>query len=82
MGRPGTASAFIALAYRRFDVITMCDRYSTKLDEEITNLLVWLTTAKKTWGFGLRVTPEPNRRDPQIPVHGGRRSTRIRRRPF
>ncbi|MBK5925571.1 hypothetical protein CCR90_17720 [Rhodovulum sulfidophilum] len=61
MGRAGTASAFIALAYRRFDIITMCRRYSPKLAEEIADLLVWLTTAKKTWGFGHRVARKPDR---------------------
>lgn len=61
MGRPGTASFFIALTYRTFDVSKMCYRYSPKLAEEIADLLVWLSTAKKTWGFGLRVAREPDR---------------------
>ena len=46
----------IALACRAFDVSETCYRYSPKLDEEndqIADLLVGLTTAKKTWGFGL-----------------------------
>lgn len=48
--------ASIALACRAFGVSETCYRYSPKLDEEneqIANLLLGLTTAKKTWGFGL-----------------------------
>ena len=46
----------IALACRAFDVSETCYRYSPKLDDEneqIANLLLGLTRAKKTWGFGL-----------------------------
>lgn len=46
----------IALACRAFDVSETCYRYSPKLDnenEQIADLLLGLTTAKKTWGFGL-----------------------------
>ena len=46
----------IALACRTFDVSETCYRYSPLLsdeNEEIADLLVGLTNAKKTWGFGL-----------------------------
>ena len=46
----------IALACRTFDVSETCYRYSPKLsdeNEQIADLLVGLTAAKKTWGFGL-----------------------------
>lgn len=46
----------IALACRAFDVSETCYRYNPKLDDEneqIADLLLGLTTAKKTWGFGL-----------------------------
>ncbi len=46
----------IALACRAFDVSETCYRYSPKLDnenEQIADLLLGLTTAKKAWGFGL-----------------------------
>ena len=46
----------IALACRAFDVSETCDRYSPKLDDEnkqIADLLLGLTTAKKTWGWSL-----------------------------
>lgn len=46
----------IALACRAFDVSETCYRYSPKLDgenEQIADLLLGLTAAKKTWGFGL-----------------------------
>src|SRR6056297_3327778 len=46
----------IALACRAFDVSETCYRYSPKLDDEneqIADLRLGLTTAKKTWGFGL-----------------------------
>lgn len=46
----------IALACRAFGVSETCYRYSPKLkdeNEEIANLLVGLTDARKTWGFGL-----------------------------
>ena len=46
----------IALACRTFGVSATCFRYSPKLrdeNEEIADLLVGLTNAKKTWGFGL-----------------------------
>ena len=46
----------IALACRAFDVSETCYRYSPKLDDEneqISDLLLGLTKAKKTWGFGL-----------------------------
>src|SRR6056297_1126336 len=41
---------------RAFDVSETCYRYSPKLDDEneqIADLLLGLTTAKQTWGFGL-----------------------------
>jgi putative transposase len=44
------------LACREFDVSETCYRYSPKLDEEneqIADLLLGLTAARKTWGFGL-----------------------------
>lgn len=46
----------IALACRAFEVSETCYRYSPKLDDEneqIADLLLGLTRAKKTWGFGL-----------------------------
>ena len=46
----------IALACRTFDVSETCYRYSPFLsdeNEEIADLLVGLTAARKTWGFGL-----------------------------
>ena len=46
----------IALACRAFDVSETCYRYSAKLDDEneqIADLLLGLTKAEKSWGFGL-----------------------------
>ncbi len=46
----------IALACRTFGVSQTCYRYSAKLNEEneqIADLLIGLTRAKKSWGFGL-----------------------------
>ena len=46
----------IALACRAFGVSETCYRHSPKLkdeNEEIADLLVGLTDARKTWGFGL-----------------------------
>ena len=46
----------IALACRTFGVSETCYRYGPKLkaeNEEIADLLVGLTDAGKTWGFGL-----------------------------
>ncbi len=46
----------IALACRTFGVSETCYRYSPLLsdeNEEIADLLVGLTEARKTWGFGL-----------------------------
>jgi putative transposase len=46
----------IALACRTFGVSETCYRYSPQLsdeNEQIADLLVGLTNAKKTWGFGL-----------------------------
>jgi putative transposase len=46
----------IALACRAFGVSETCYRDSLKLrdeNEEIADLLVGLTDARKTWGFGL-----------------------------
>ena len=46
----------IALACRTFGVSETCCRYGPKLrdeNEEIADLLVGLTEARKTWGFGL-----------------------------
>jgi putative transposase len=46
----------IALACRAFGVSETCYRYSPKLDEEnerIADLLVGLTQARRSWGFGL-----------------------------
>ena len=48
--------ASIALACRTFGVSETCYRYSPLLsdeNEQIADLLVGLTNAKKTWGFGL-----------------------------
>ncbi|SLN69482.1 hypothetical protein AQS8620_03283 [Aquimixticola soesokkakensis] len=42
-----------------FEVSETCYRYSPKLDDEneqIADLLLGLTNAKKTWGFGLSCT--------------------------
>ena len=46
----------IAMACRTFGVSETCYRYGPKLraeNEEIADLLVGLTDARKTWGFGL-----------------------------
>jgi putative transposase len=46
----------IALACRTFGVSERCYRYERKLtpeNERITGLLVGLTRAHRTWGFGL-----------------------------
>ena len=46
----------VALACRTFGVSETCYRYSPKLDaenEEIADLLVGLTRARRNWGFGL-----------------------------
>jgi putative transposase len=46
----------VALACRTFDVSETCYRYSRKLDcdnERIADLLIGLTQARRTWGFGL-----------------------------
>ncbi len=46
----------IALACRTFEVSETCYRYSAKLNDEneqIADLLIGLTRAKKNWGFGL-----------------------------
>ncbi len=46
----------IALACRAFGLSETCYRYGPKLkaeNEEIADLLVGLTDARKTWGFGL-----------------------------
>ncbi len=46
----------IALACRAFGVSETCYRYGPKLkaeNEEIADLLVGLTDARKAWGFGL-----------------------------
>jgi putative transposase len=46
----------IALACRTFGLSETCYRYSPKLrdeNEQIADLLIGLTTARKTWGFGL-----------------------------
>jgi putative transposase len=48
--------ASIALACRTFGVSETCYRYSPKMsdeNEEIADLLVGLTNAKRNWGFGL-----------------------------
>ena len=48
--------ASIAMACRTFGVSETCYRYGPKLraeNEEIADLLVGLTEARKTWGFGL-----------------------------
>jgi putative transposase len=47
-----------ALAYRTFEVSETCYRYSAKLNDEneqIADILIGLTRAKKTLGFGLCV---------------------------
>ena len=46
----------VALACRTFGVSETCYRYTRKLDDEnvrIADLLVGLTNARRTWGFGL-----------------------------
>jgi putative transposase len=46
----------IAMACRTFGVSETCYRYSPPLsaeNEQIADLLVGLTEARKTWGFGL-----------------------------
>ena len=46
----------VAVACRTFGVSETCYRYGPKLraeNEEIADLLVGLTEARKTWGFGL-----------------------------
>ena len=63
VGRRGVS---IALACRTFGVSETCYRYSPKLraeNEEIADLLVGLTEARKTWGFGLGFSaPSPRQR--------------------
>ena len=49
-------SISVALACRTFGVSETCYRYTRKLDDEnaaIADLLVGLTLARRTWGFGL-----------------------------
>lgn len=57
VGKVGTSRGVsIALACRTFVVSETCYRYSPKLNEEneqIANLLIKLTRARKSWGFGL-----------------------------
>lgn len=51
-----TKGISIALACRAFGVSETCFRYSPKRDDEneqIADLLIGLTKARKTWGFGL-----------------------------
>lgn len=43
----------IARACRTFGVSETCYRYSAKQNEQIADLLIGLTRAKKSWGFGL-----------------------------
>jgi putative transposase len=48
--------ASVAMACRAFSISETCYRYQRKLREEkelIADWLIALTTAKKTWGFGL-----------------------------
>ncbi len=55
-GAVARRGASIALACRAFGVSETCYRYGPKLkaeNEEIADLLVRLTDARKTWGFGL-----------------------------
>ncbi|MFT4784545.1 MAG: putative transposase [Paracoccaceae bacterium] len=52
--------AEMASPCRTFGVSEACYRYSTLLSEEIADLLVGLTTARKTWGFGLGFLHLPN----------------------
>ena len=57
--------ASIALACRAFGVSETCYRYGPKLkaeNEEIADLLVGLTDARKTWGFGLCFLIKPRKR--------------------
>lgn len=45
----------VALACRAFEVSETCYRYSPKLDDEneqIAELLLGMTKARKSWGFG------------------------------
>jgi hypothetical protein len=72
----------IALACRTFDVSETCYRYIAKLNDEneqIADLLIGLTRAKMTWGFGLcflylRTVPgtslKPQARVPHLPQAG------------
>ena len=51
-----TKGISIALACRAFGVSETCFRYSPKRDDEneqIADLLIGLTKARETWGFGL-----------------------------
>ena len=51
----GRRKISVALACRTFGVSETCYRYSPKLqdeNEQIADLLVGLTEARKTWGFG------------------------------
>ena len=51
----GRRKISVALACRTFGVSETCYRYSQKLqdeNEQIADLLVGLTEARKTWGFG------------------------------
>lgn len=53
VARRGTTNA---LACRAFGISETCYRYGPKLraeNEQIADLLVGLTDARKTWGFGL-----------------------------
>ena len=52
----GRRKISVALACRTFGVSETCYRYSPKLqdeNEQIADLLVGLTEARKTWGSGL-----------------------------
>ena len=43
----------IALACRAFQICECCYRYERKLNDEIAEWLVKLTSNRRTWGFGL-----------------------------
>ena len=63
----------IALACRAFGVSETCYRYSPKLrdeNEEIADLLVGLTEARKTWGFGLCFLYLRNVQGDRVPRRG------------
>ena len=68
--------ASVALACRTFGVSETCYRYSPLLSDEnaqIADLLVGLTEAQKTWGFGLCFLQLRNVKGRAIAAIGSRR---------